>query len=210
MKKIQKCPSFVLSHLHFDWFPFLNQCHSTSCFLIWTVTSFLVTWINRRHLGWSCDQILQSDWLGPVWAPFTTKVIPSFLVSKFPSFLANYWKICKTYNNGNIDSKWNLMHQNVKFYVSQLNRIHQNTSIHSARPNWSKLYLPHRKKLLKLSEHIASISSSVSKTLGLIKRNLCNCPKNVKETAYRTTVRPKLEYASASWDPHYEKDIATL
>jgi len=35
-------------------------------------------------------------------------------------------------------------------------------------------------------------------------------PGRVKETVYRTIVRSKLEYASASWHPHYEKDITTL
>ena len=28
--------------------------------------------------------------------------------------------------------------------------------------------------------------------------------------SFSTIVRPKLEYASASWDPHYEKEIAIL
>ena len=46
--------------------------------------------------------------------------------------------------------------------------------------------------------------------MGLIKRNLWNCPRKVRETAYTSIVRPKLEYASASWDPHYKKDISTL
>ena len=46
--------------------------------------------------------------------------------------------------------------------------------------------------------------------MGLIKRNLWNCPRKVCETAYTSIVRPKLEYASASWDPHYKKDISTL
>ena len=63
---------------------------------------------------------------------------------------------------------------------------------------------------LKWSEHISSISSKASRSLGLIKRNLWNCPRKVCETAYTSIVRPKLEYASASLDPHYKKDISTL
>ena len=54
---------------------------------------------------------------------------------------------------------------------------------------------------LKWPEHISSISSKASRSLGLIKRNLWNCPRKVRETVYTSIVRPKLEYASASWDP---------
>ena len=50
----------------------------------------------------------------------------------------------------------------------------------------------------------------ITALLGLIKRNLWDCPRKVRETAYTSIVRPKLEYASASWDPHYKKDISTL
>ena len=60
---------------------------------------------------------------------------------------------------------------------------------------------------LKCSEHISSISSKASRSLGLIKKNLWNCPRKVLETAYISIVRPKLEYASASWDPHCKKKI---
>jgi len=63
---------------------------------------------------------------------------------------------------------------------------------------------------LKWSEHISSISSKASRSLGLIKRNLWNCPRKVRETAYTSIVRPTLEYASALWDPHYKKDVSTL
>jgi hypothetical protein len=62
----------------------------------------------------------------------------------------------------------------------------------------------------KLSDHISTISSKANKSLGMMQRNLWNCPKDVRETAYTALVRPKLEYASAAWDPHLKKDIASL
>ena len=55
---------------------------------------------------------------------------------------------------------------------------------------------------LKWFQHIASISTNATKALGLIRRDLWNCPKNVKEYSYFAIVGPKLEYVSASWDPH--------
>ena len=48
------------------------------------------------------------------------------------------------------------------------------------------------------------------KLLVTIQRNLWNCPKNVKEIAYTSLVRPKLEYASAAWDSFLKKDISAL
>ena len=63
---------------------------------------------------------------------------------------------------------------------------------------------------LKWSDHISSISSKASRSLGLTKRNLWNFPRKVCETAYTSIVRPKLEYTSASWDPYCKKDVSTL
>ena len=40
--------------------------------------------------------------------------------------------------------------------------------------------------------------------------NLCNYPRNVREIAYTSLTRPKLEYASAAWDPFLKKDISAL
>ena len=48
------------------------------------------------------------------------------------------------------------------------------------------------------------------KSLGTIQRNLWHCPRNIKEIAYTSLVRPKLEYASAAWDPFLKKDISAL
>ena len=58
--------------------------------------------------------------------------------------------------------------------------------------------------------HIEPITSKANKVLGLIKRNLWNCPKSVKETAHKTLVRPKLQYACSAWDSHYQKDKVAL
>ena len=37
-----------------------------------------------------------------------------------------------------------------------------------------------------------------------------NCPKKVIEISYTSLVRPKLEHASAAWDPFLKKDISAL
>ena len=63
---------------------------------------------------------------------------------------------------------------------------------------------------LKWSQHVSSVSGKASKVLGLIKRNFWNCPRSVKEIAYTTLVRPKLEYGCEAWDPHFKKDISSL
>lgn len=43
-----------------------------------------------------------------------------------------------------------------------------------------------------------------------MRRNLRNCRRSVRETAYKTLVRPTLEYGSAAWDPYHKKDIQKL
>ena len=54
------------------------------------------------------------------------------------------------------------------------------------------------------------LSLAKQAVLGMMKRNLWNCPKKVKEIAYTTIVCPKLEYVCAAWDPYLQKDIASL
>ena len=53
----------------------------------------------------------------------------------------------------------------------------------------------------EFDKHITSIASNGSKTLGFIRRNLKINSKSLKETAYQTLARPKMEYASEVWDP---------
>jgi hypothetical protein len=47
---------------------------------------------------------------------------------------------------------------------------------------------------LKYNLHIDQTCKKASKILGFLKRNLKHCPSSVKDRAYTSLVRPKLEY----------------
>ena len=49
---------------------------------------------------------------------------------------------------------------------------------------------------LNWAEHISISTSKANKVIGLLRRNLFSCSAKVKETAYKTLVRPKLEYCA--------------
>ena len=49
-----------------------------------------------------------------------------------------------------------------------------------------------------------------NQTLGFLKRNIRVHNKDLKSTAYKTLVRPQLEYASTVWSPHTDLDINKL
>ena len=60
------------------------------------------------------------------------------------------------------------------------------------------------------SKHISNLSVKASSTLGLLRRNLSQCPQVLREQAYISLIRSCLEYCSAIWDPHLVKDIKSL
>ena len=47
-------------------------------------------------------------------------------------------------------------------------------------------------------QHVSEIFSKATKTLGFLHRNLAFAPRSNKEVAYKTLVRPKLEYGAHS------------
>ena len=51
-------------------------------------------------------------------------------------------------------------------------------------------------------QHIADISFKATKTIGFLRRNLAFAPRSTKEVAYKTLVRPKLQYAAPIWSPY--------
>ena len=60
---------------------------------------------------------------------------------------------------------------------------------------------------LNWKPHILNITNKANSTLGFVKRNLHHCPQKVKDQAYKSLVRPRLEYGCTVWDPYraYQK-----
>ena len=55
--------------------------------------------------------------------------------------------------------------------------------------------------------HKQDHTARANRTTGFIRRNLSSCTKEAKSTAYKTLVRPTLEFCSAVWDPHTKEHI---
>ena len=52
------------------------------------------------------------------------------------------------------------------------------------------------------NKHIDSTAKKAHNTLGLLRRNMQHCPREIKSRCYKTLVRPIAEFASSVWDPH--------
>ena len=63
---------------------------------------------------------------------------------------------------------------------------------------------------LNWKEHCDKTSNKANRSLGLVKRTLKPCTPEVKERAYKALIRPLLEYASAAWNPHTNRDTETI
>ena len=63
---------------------------------------------------------------------------------------------------------------------------------------------------LQWGKHVQATAAKASRTLGFLRRNFRDCSKRVRETTYKTMVRPTMEYASSAWDPHKAEDINCL
>ena len=56
-------------------------------------------------------------------------------------------------------------------------------------------------------QHVSEISSKAAKTLGFLRGSLAFAPRSTKEVAYKTLVRPKLEYTAPIWSTHSKLQI---
>jgi len=60
---------------------------------------------------------------------------------------------------------------------------------------------------LSWGPHINHITNKANRTLGYIRHNIKTKNQKIREAAYKTLVRPQLEYASSVWSPHHKDKI---
>ena len=63
---------------------------------------------------------------------------------------------------------------------------------------------------MKWNTHVKKTAAKGNQMLGVLRRNLKNCPRNLKDLAYKSILRPKLEYASSVWHPYTAENINKL
>ena len=65
-------------------------------------------------------------------------------------------------------------------------------------------------KTLNWNNHINEITNKANRTLGFVKRNVKTRNEAVKKLAYKTLVRPQVEYVSSVWNPHTKQNISKI
>ena len=63
---------------------------------------------------------------------------------------------------------------------------------------------------LSWKKHISKVTAKGNRTLGFIKRNITSANPATKEMAYKTLVRPTLEYSATVWSPHQQELIKAV
>ena len=63
---------------------------------------------------------------------------------------------------------------------------------------------------LSWNAHVDTVTKKANNTTAFLRRNLSNCPQHIKDTCFKTVVRPLLEYTATVWDPHTDINIAKL
>lgn len=63
---------------------------------------------------------------------------------------------------------------------------------------------------LNWGTHINNICNKAYRTLGFLRRNIHISSRSIKEKAYKSLVRPQLEYSATVWDPYQHGHIDQL
>ena len=63
---------------------------------------------------------------------------------------------------------------------------------------------------LNFNTHVDTITKKANGTRAFFSRNLHHSSQKVKEAVYSTFIRPTVEYAASTWDPHTQRNINKL
>lgn len=63
---------------------------------------------------------------------------------------------------------------------------------------------------LRWNNHVAHIKKKAMKKLGYLRRTLARSTSNIKLLAYKTYIRPLLEYATVVWGPYTQSNISEI
>ena len=63
---------------------------------------------------------------------------------------------------------------------------------------------------LSFNGHIQNMTTSASRSLGFLKRNIRSKNPELREMAYKTLVCPLVEYSSSVWSPYTKSNISRL
>ena len=115
------------------------------------------------------------------------------------------------------ESKWQMKFNVSKCFAMRvthkkkplLTSYKMNDSVLQTVPNHTYLGVDINSKL-SWADHINGITSKANRVLGLLRRNLYSCSPKVKEAAYKSLVRPRLEYCASIWDPYHQEHINKL
>ena len=115
------------------------------------------------------------------------------------------------------ESLWDMEFNPSKCQVIQVTRSRNPIDTVYTLHNETLVVTPHAKYLgvtiannLSWSTHIDNITNKGQRSLGFIKRNIKSRHVKTRELAYKTIVRPQLEYASSCWDPYTKDHITKL
>ena len=63
---------------------------------------------------------------------------------------------------------------------------------------------------LQWDRHITATTAKANRMIGFLRRNLSRCPRQLRELAYITLIRSRVEYGAVVWDPYLAKDVQSI
>ena len=113
---------------------------------------------------------------------------------------------------------WGMRFNATKCYILSINKDNKFKSLYHYQLNNTILkHVPNNPYLgilfsenLSWNDHITKITKKANCTLGFLQRNMKNCPRRCKQTAYLSLIRSVLEYGAVLWDPYLKKDVDML